>query len=714
MNGRLKGKRLLFLMVLILAACQPAPPAPLPAEPSVPPTLSPQSSPTATGLPTEQIIPTGTVAPEPTPLEGSTQPPAPDGSLTLMPVAQYGGSITAFAVENDLLFTAMGARLQIYNIADPAQPQPITGFFPLNTVASDLAVQDQMVYLVDLDGHLLVFHAQDPETIYVIAAFQNAGNSRLFVHGDWGFTTNDVCVNGSCKSELKLFSLQSLAEPQPFPEEGAYGPDLPVVSMLEVPMAVVNVFSDGEYAYIAHQNGVLVAALPDLTVNGQLSSEFANGAVYQAPYLYQAGWGFLQIADLADPANPQWIVPQNTAAYPNVGATSTLIGSTLYGFETMGEFGYCSSELRAVDLSNPIQPDAIALADTKPVLTCVSRMLGYQDLLIALDWNGLHMIDVSEPGFPRLVSSIRNQPGTVEVMTNAIGFGRSGTGMDNLMTLDLNDPSAVQALGPFPPQWIMRIVQNDNYLFIPAWEDGLHVVDIANPTAPASVAHITSEQMGGPGLDAAQWDNYLFVARAESGIGIFDVSQPDQPVLVGEYTPQPANDVFSRFSRVAAGDGYLIALDELWQDNSILGTLHVFDLSSAPMVESAAQFALEKPFLRSSLAADGKHTYFMGSSCQAVCEHQIQIINLDISTAPQLAASFEMPGEGYSLTLHEDYLLVSAGTAGLYAWNISDPGSPVLAAHVDTPGTVTGAAVENELLVLSDGDGGLLIYQMVK
>jgi hypothetical protein len=175
----------------------------------------------------------------------------------------------------------LGARLQIYNIADPAQPNQQVGSFPLNSVASDLAVQDQMVYLVDRDGHLLVFHAPDPETMYVIAAFQNAGNSRLFVHGDWGFTTNDVCVNGSCKSELKLFSLQSLAESHPLPEEGAYGPDLPVVSILEVPMAVVNVFSDGEYAYIAHQNGVLVAALPDLTVTGQLSSEFANGAVYQ-------------------------------------------------------------------------------------------------------------------------------------------------------------------------------------------------------------------------------------------------------------------------------------------------------------------------------------------------------------------------------------------------------------------------------------------------
>jgi hypothetical protein len=711
MNGRLMVKRLMVLMVLILAACQPASPVPSPAQPSVSPTLSLQISPTAPPVPTEQVISTSTVAPKPTPLEGSTQAPTPDGSLTLMPVAQYGGRVTAFTVENELLFAALGPRLMIYNIGNPSQPQQV-GSFPLNTVASDLAVQDQMVYLVDRDGHLLVFHAPDPETMYVIAAFQNAGNSRLFVHGDWGFTTNDVCVNGSCKSELKLFSLQSLAESRPLPEEGAYGPDLPVISILEVPMAVVNVFSDGEYAYIAHQNGVLVAALPDLTVTGQLSSDFANGAVYQTPYLYQAGWGFLQIADLTNPENPLWIVPQNADAYPNVGATSAMIDSTLYGFETMGEFGHCSSELRAVDLSNPIQPDAMALADTKPGLTCVSKMLGYQDLLIALDWNGLHMIDASEPGFPRLVSSIDNQPGTVEVMTNGIGFGRSGTGLDNLMALDLNDPSAVRAYGPLPPQWIMRIVQNDDYLFIPAWEDGLHVLDIANPTAPASIAHVSSEQMGGPGLDAAHWSNFLFVARAEAGIGVFNVDRPDEPVLVNELEAQPAGDIWNRISRVAAGDDYLIALDELWQDNLILGTLHVFDLSNAPALVPAAQFALEKPFLRSSLVADGRRTYFMGSVCQAVCEHQIQIITLETSTAPQLAAAFEMPGEGYFLTLHEDYLLVSAGTAGLYAWNISDPGSPVLAAHVDTPGSVTGAAVENDLLVLSDGDGGLVVYSM--
>jgi hypothetical protein len=166
------------------------------------------------------------------------------------------------------------------------------------------------------------------------------------------------------------------------------------------------------------------------------------------------------------------------------------------------------------------------------------------------------MIDVSEPGFPQLVSSIANQPGTVEVMRNGIGFGRSGTGMDNLMALDLNDPFAVQAHGPFPPQWIMRIVQNDQYLFIPAWEDGLHVVDIANPTVPASVAHITSEQMGGPGLDAAQWNNFLFVARAEAGIGVFNV-RPAGSACSGRRACPAASHVMSgsRISRVAAGDG---------------------------------------------------------------------------------------------------------------------------------------------------------------
>jgi hypothetical protein len=712
MNGQLKVKLSVILIVLILAACQPAAPAPLPAVPSVPPTSSPQSSPTASALPTKQVIATSTAIPEPTTVDNDLPVPTPDGSLTLMPVTQYGGSITAFAVEDNLLFAAHGPRLIVYDIADPSAPRQMGEPFLLNWLAADLVIQDRFLYMIDRDERLFIFHAPDPETMYVNGAYEGAGSSRIFIQDEWGFTSSDACEQGACTSTLKLFALSAPAAAEPASRVGAVGPDLPLTATLEIPGGILKIFSIGEYAVVAHQNGLLVAKLPDLQVVHQFKSESAYDAVYRTPHLYLMGWGFMRIFDLTDPLNPIDVTPSHTASDWFVGLPAAIIGDTLYGFDTFGEFGYCLSSLETVDLTNPVQPAKVALdSGTVPGFTCAARAQAYEDLFIVLDRNGLHLIDVSQLGLPVTVSSIPNQPGTVEVMTNRIGFGRSGIGMDNLMVFDLNDPSAVQPHGPFPPQWIMRIVQNDQYLFIPAWEDGLHVVDIANPTAPASVAHITSEQMGGPGLDAALWNNFLFVAR-ETGLSIFDMNNPLELSQVGEYKAQRSGENWESTSKVATGEDFGISLQEVWQEDMMFGRLTIFSLSNLPELEMIAELDIDDPFIRSDLQAAGQFVYLLTSGCSGECSHTFRILDLRNPAQPVLLSTTQMAGEATTLTIHENRLFVTAGTAGVYAWNISDPGSPVLAAHVNTPGSVTGATVDNDWLVLSDGDGGIIVYSI--
>jgi hypothetical protein len=713
MVSQMKSSLLFMAVIVLLAACQPATPEPMPADmpAALPATVQP--SPTALPAPTEEVIPAATDTPQ---AEAEPATPAvlsPDGSLILMPVAQFGGSVTAFAVENELLFVTLGPRLVIYRITNPAQPQQV-GSFPLVVVGSDVVVQDQRVYLVDGEGHMLVFHTADPETMYVSAAFEGAGSSRIFVDGDWGFTTSDTCIEGSCTSELKVFSLVGLTETPPVFAEGAIGPDLPITASLETPGGIVHVFSDEQYAYISHQNGILIASLPDLRVVGQLEENFVNNAVVQYPYIYLSGWGFLKIADVADAAAPTWVEPAGMSAHPTVGTAAAIAGEYLYGYESIGEFGHCTSELRAVDLSNPIQPDAVALADTKPDLTCASRLLSDGNLLLALDWNGLHLIDVEQPAFPTLISSIENLPGTVEVLVDGYGFGRSGSGLDPLMVHDFNTLDAVLSYGPFSPGWILRIVQKDGYLFIPAWEDGLHVVDIADPTFPTSAVHIGGDQLDGPGLDVSLSGDLLFVARAESGIAVFDVGDPAQTVRVGQFSPPPAGDIWVRTSRVAAGDGYVVALEEMWQDNVMNGRLNVFDLSSAPDVEKIAQVDIEQTFVTSDLLADGRYAYLLVSGCQAVCKHHLLILDMQNPSEPLVLSSLDLPGEANSLTLHGEHVFVAAGSAGVYAWNVADPAQPTLSAQVNTPGEALRTAAEGDLLVVSDGAGGLVVYQIME
>jgi hypothetical protein len=703
-----------MIFLLFLAACQPVAPAPPSPTTEVLPTLTVELSPTVPEVSTPEIQPVDPDTPEPSPTPVDSGPLVPDESLNLIPVTQYGGSITAFAVENEILYLAIGPRLEVYNIADPTQPQPTGEPFPLNIAATDLAVDGDTLYLVNRDNHLLLFQVSDPETISIRGAFEGAGSSHIYVQGSWGYTTNDTCVDGNCTSQLKLFSLTDLGSTEQEFTEGAIVPALPVIAILEVPGAVINIFSDEQYAYIAHQNGILILNLADLQISGQLESEFGQNAAFLPPYVYQAGWGFMQVADISDPANPVWVNPDIMDAHPSVGAAAAIAGETLYGYDSMGEFGHCWSELHAAELSFPSQPAAMALDEDKPNLTCALYMEGHEDLILALDWNGLHLIDVSEPGFPALASSIDNQPGEVEVLVNGYGYGRLGTGLDTLTVHDFNDLESIRAYGPFSPGWISRILHREPFLFIPAWEDGLHVVDISDPSAPATVSHITTDVLGGPGIDAALSGDQLYVSRAESGIAVFDVAQPGQPDLIGQYSAPQSEEIWTRTSRIAAGEGFVIALDEMWQDNLTLGTLNIFSLSGAAQLQSEAQVEIEEPFLRSALIASGSNAYFMSSGCQEDCSHKILILNLDDPTQPQIVSSLEMPGEAFALTLHENYLFVSAGSEGVYALDIREPSQPVLAARIHTAGTAKWVAVENNLVVISDSEAGLAVYQWVE
>jgi hypothetical protein len=482
-----------MIFLLFLAACQPVAPAPPSPTTEVLPTLTVELSPTVPEVSTPEIQPVDPDTPEPSPTPVESGPLVPDESLNLIPVTQYGGSITAFAVENDILYLAIGPRLEVYNIADPTQPQPTGEPFPLNITATDLAVDDDTLYLVNRDNHLLLFQVSDPETISISGAFEGAGSSHIYVQGSWGFTTSDTCMDGNCTSQLKFFSLTDLGSTEQEFTEGAMVPPYRLLPSWKC-LARLSIFSAmSQYAYIAHQNGILILNLADLQITGQLESEFGQNAAFLPPLYLSGRLGFLQVADISDPANPVWVNPDIMDAHPSVGAAAAIAGQILYGYDSMGEFGHCWSELHAAELSFPRQPAAMALDEDKPNLSCAFTWKDIRTLILALDWNGLHLIDVSEPGFPALASSIDNQPGEVEVLVNGYGYGRLGTGLDTLMVHDFNDLESIRAYGPFSPGWISRIVHREPFLFIPAWEDGLHVVDISDPSSPATVSHIMTD-----------------------------------------------------------------------------------------------------------------------------------------------------------------------------------------------------------------------------
>jgi hypothetical protein len=707
-----------ILTLLLLSACGPvSAPQPSPA----PPTALPAASATQPSTGQPQLA-TAITTPQPSPppametAQPATRPiamPAPDGSVQLNLVGQHGGSITAVAPspEDGIAYLAFGPSILPVDVSDPSAIRVIGAAFPLNTIASDLALQGDRLYLIDRQEHLLLFHVSDPETMYVLQAFEGAGSSRIFVQGDWGFTTSDDCQAGECTSTLQLFSLPGLLEaPTVYGPQG-YGPSLPVVAALEVPGGVYAVASDDQYAYIAHQGGLLVAGLPGLEVISEFRSDWVSGGAFDLPYAYLAGNRFT-LLDLSDPTQPHKL-PAGQDYHS--GAPLAVSAGRLYGFDTFGEFGFCSSSLVALDIANPAAPAQALGEGVNLGLSCVQSVQSAGDRLFVIDWDGLAILDVSDPDQPKIAGGYANIPVMLTAARDGILYSGIDRGPQSLWVHDARDPLAIRSLGPYGPRWVMDLAPSGDTAYASVWQDGLAVLDLSDPLEPSVSTTIDPDQLNGPGLDASLQGDYLYVAREENGVGVMDLSQPLQPALAGEFIPPRVGDAWMRTSQVTAMEGYGVSLEEYYQGDQQTGQLRLLDLGDPANPASAGTFELGRAFTRADLENNAQNVFAMTSGCDpdGICSHRL--IVLDPGTVA-IASTLDLPGEAFDLFAAGDYLYVAAGYDGLYVWDVSDPGSPTLAAQAlpGDPlhhGLAQRVVVDGDWVYVSEDVGGLYVYQ---
>lgn len=709
---------LAVLMLLLLAACQPAGPT---AQSPVPPTAAAPTR-TATARPPAA---TATLPPQPypAPATATAQPtpaalamPTPDGSVQLVLAGQHGGSVTALAVssENNVAYLAFGPSILPLDISDPAALQVIGAPFPLNTIASDLALQGDRLYLIDRQEHLLLFHVSDPGSMYVLQAFEGAGSSRIFLHGDWAFTTSDACQVGACTSTLKLFSLPGLLEsPTEYGPQG-YGPPLPLAGALQVPGAVYAVASDGQAAYVAHQNGLLVAALPGLEVLAEFSSDWVSGAAFDLPYAYLSGNRFT-ILDLSDPTRPQQLSEQQEIL---TGEPLAISADRLYGFNTFGEFGLCWSSLVALDIAAPAAPVQVIGEGGDLGLTCAQGVQAAGDRLFVIDWQGLAIVGLSDPDRPELAGQYANLPVMVAAANQGLLYSGTDRGQQSLWVHDARDPLAIRSSGPFAPRWALDLVLSGESLYAPVWQDGLAVIDLSDPLQPSVVTEINAEQLHGPGLDASLQGSFLYVAREENGVGVMDLSQPLQPALVGEFVPPQPGDAWMPTSRVTAMQAYAVSLEEIHRQDQPTGQLRLLSLQDPANPVDAGTVDVGRTFTHADLENNGRHVFALASGCDrdGICSHRILV--LDPGSAA-LASTLDLPGEAFDLFTAGDYLYVAAGYDGLYVWDVSDPSDPILAARAlpGDPlhqGLAQKVVVDGDWVYLSEYEGGLYVYEQQK
>lgn len=230
------------------------------------------------------------------------------------------------------------------------------------------------------------------------------------------------------------------------------------------------------------------------------------------------------VLDLAVPLSPAvaatFELPVGTAVTSAALGDGVLVVSDFY------------TGVRVIDPRDHASVGRYELAEEQPAAEGVA-VVG--NLAYLADWSsGLDIIDIADPAAPTLVghASTGGFPSSVEVVGDYAYVGES-TGGGALRIVDVSDPTSPDVLGMVPTSKVRDLVVEGGlaYLADEAVFDigGLRIVDVADPNAPVQLGHYTGCQHA---LGVALQGTQAYIACAsDDSVHVVDVADPRAPAI---------------------------------------------------------------------------------------------------------------------------------------------------------------------------------------
>lgn len=241
------------------------------------------------------------------------------------------------------------------------------------------------------------------------------------------------------------------------------------------------------------------------------------------------------------------------------------------GFEVVGDTVYLAVEaggLAIVDISDPTTPTEIGVFDLAPG-QLIHRVAYAGDILfVGMRGAGWAAVDITDPAAPMYVYQDN------ESSAQDLAFAD-----DVLYIADVNGVQVINVADPFFPAVLVddlvlpgstqTVVVAGDYAYASGLTAGLSVLDISDP---ATTFEVTTLDMNGRGYIAIEGDR-AFVS-ASDGVHIVDITDPTQPTELGVF-------VAERREAVAADDRlWVLGVDTLSEDVPMLSVVDYADPAS--------------------------------------------------------------------------------------------------------------------------------------
>ncbi len=592
----------------------------------------------------------------------------------------------------------------------------------------DLAAAGGRLYLADQTGDLLIFDSV-PGSAPVQAGVVDAPGvvMKIALSGVYAYLLENT--DGNQARDLRIVNIADPAHPLS-------------VGVVAVPDGAADLAYDAGYVYVVGQgfglqivnasdpeNPGLAGSLPaagdirQVAVAGGYAflgeSEFWNGSAW-------VGGGNLRVVNVANPAAPQIV-------------SVTGLGSDIEALAVAGGYAYLAvdrTDLKIVSLANPANPLLVAslfrtgIADI--ALQAGKAYLALNDTVSG----GLAIVDVSTPAVPALAGQFGALAGTALAVDGSQAYLASLNGITvALWTIDISQPGNLDVVGDFRDSQVVHptsiALHNSLALangFVEGSPDGQHVLDIA---APTDLTEWSSQPLRG-GIQAIAFANNLAYLAENDRLHILDLANPTAPVELGSLAG-------SWMALAVAGDTAYLGGDHALDiaDVSIPADLHVVvevplaGFAQAVTVQgslvyvgtgegvtilnasSPAAPALVGSYLVpggvNGLAVQGRFLYVARAGVSngfQTTSGGLEVLDVQNPANPQSAGAYDTGSPAKALALNGNYIYLASDR--FYALDVHDPANPTLAGYFDPYTQINGLAQRHGFIFQTDTEGGVL------
>lgn len=690
------------MAVFLLAACRD--------EPTILPTLSPtveileetavsQITPTNTPTSTPTAISTPTIIPH-TPTSTSiplpTLAPTPEqdlGEVQLEMGNQIGGVARAMAIENNLIYLAVGLRLLVLDVTDPANPTQMGQSSLLDSVVADMVIENSVAYVLTESNELYGFdlaNPTSPEAIYSMPVSPHI-TSMVIKNGFLYFTEGQKDDGRS--NFLRIFAITNLDQPQE-------------IVAVPIPGYAASVALFEKYAYV----------------------------------FYPEHWF---IVDLSNPANPVPVEDLELGAF--TGDYGSVQNNIMYvsGGPNIDEQGVVKGDgttLIAYDVAKPLQPQRVSLLPGAAWWNWL-RVAQSGNFLYRLHTDGelfthaifgaLDISDLQQPIYYKsylwggeIAQEILFDNGLPYVLTNS-----------GLYILDVNNPSEITVIG----QWrtfgnISDVVASDDFVVVDSFGYSVDVLDPANPVQPQFLYQIADV---GKSTKMTLKGGYLHLPTSEGVLNVINLTnQTSSPIDLAEKGPFASpNIVINEGYAYYLYNGLIVinisdlanpyeafvftgrTIDQ-WASVAISGTyaylpnfegLTVLDVSDPAESVEEVSFLPLPPEGANDVFIIGNYLYAFSGCTQDFCSENVWAIDISNPAAPQVTTIFNQDIGPHPLQV--DNWLVYTTRGGIGVLDVSNPVYPRQVGFLPVSGEINQLAFVDGYVYAANGNRGLLILE---